>query len=251
MAVWNLTPGEEHPAPQKRKIGTAVAGSLSPQEVADRAESLGARVVFKDCKYRVYPADPKQGPMFFSDKFGDNRTRSNTISSLRRAGIDITAEPEQETSPMTAPTATAVNGKPTAIPPKPWTPTLAKLEQQFKDLLELVTENDTDRDRELTELRDRVASLEERLAATPGAPPAKDPDADLDESILTFMRSAPIKLTAPAIHANLILDVDVPVVKVGKRLQALADSGKVVATGEPSGGNCIYHLPAKSQGSKS
>lgn len=249
MAVWDLTLGAERPV-SKRRSGTAAVGNVTPREVADRAQALGARVDFKDCRYRVYPADSEQGPVFFPDRFGDNRARSNTISALRRAGIDIVAEPEQETSaPMAAPSAPVANGKPVAMPPKPAVPTLAKLEQQLKDLLELVTENDTDRDRELVELRGRVAALEERLAATPGAPPAKDPDGDLDEAILTFMRSAPIKLTAPAIHANLTLDGEVPVAKVGKRLQTLANTGRVIAKGEPSTGSCIYHLPPKTQGS--
>lgn len=240
MTVWNLAPGEEHPTP-KRRTGTAVVGSLTPKQIADRAETLGARVEYKDCKFRVYPSDHEHGPVFFPDRFGDGRARSNTISSLRRAGIDIAAEPEQE-APTSMPTPPAsMNGKVVSTLPKPGTPTLAKLDQQFKDLLELVTENDTDRDRELVELRAQVAELKERLDATPGAPAAKDPDSDLDEAILAFMRSAPIKLTAPAIHANLTLDV--PAVKIGKRLQVLADAGKVLATGEQ--GNCIYHLPSK------
>lgn len=256
MTVWNLTPGEERPTAPKRRTGTAAAGSLTPQEVADRVAALGARVELKDGRYRVHPADPKQGPVFFSDRFGDNRTRSNTVSSLRRAGIDIVTDPEQETSPpMASPppsTPVNVNGKPTPTAPKPGSPTLTKLEQQFKDLLELVTENDTDRDRELVQLRGRVTALEARLAATPGAPPAKDPDSDLDEAILMFMRSAPIKLTAPAIHANLTIDGEVSVVQVGKRLEVLADAGKVIDRGDPSSGNCIYHLPFKTtQESKS
>lgn len=251
MTVWNLAPGEEQPAtPPRRRNGTATVGSLTPQQIADRATALGARVEFKDSRYRVFPADQNQGPVFFSDRFGDSRARSNTISALRRAGIDLVTDPEQE-SPQSMATKSPVNGVQAPIELRPNTPTLAKLDQQFKDLLELVTENDTDRDRELTQLRERVTSLEERLASTPGAPPAKDPDADLDEAILTFMRSAPIKLTAPAIHANLPIDGDATVAKVGARLRLLSDAGKVIATGEPAGGNCIYHLPAKPRGSKS
>lgn len=241
MAVWDLEPGNERPIIKQRRTGTAVAGCLTPREVADRARSLAARVEFKDGRYRVYPADPEQGPIFFPDRFNDNRARSNTISALRRAGIDIVTQPEQETAPMAATAAPSRNGKAAPTVPKAATPTLEKLEQQFKDLLELVTENDTDRDRELGELRSRVTTLEERLAATPGAPPAKDPDSDLDEAILAFMRSAPIKLTAPAIRANLTVDVSEE--KVRARLRLLADAEQVVATGNPASENCIFNLP--------
>lgn len=243
MPVWSLTPGEEQPVTStRRRTGTMAASGLSPQEVADKAADCGARVELKSGKYRVYPVDPAQPPVFFADRFDHNRTRLNTITSLRRAGIDIISDIEETPEPMTAPTVPAVNGKSAPTAPKPGPASLTKLEQQFKDLLELVTENDTDRDRELVELRARVTELENRLAATPGAPPAKDPDSDLDDAILAFMRSAPIKLTAPAIHAN--LDQEMSAAKVAKRLQCLADGGKVARTGDPASGNCIYHLPA-------
>jgi hypothetical protein len=249
MTVWNLATGEEHPVvTPKRRTGTSAVASLTPQEVADRAAASGARVDFKNGRHRVYPTDTDQAPVFFPDRFGDNRTRLNTISALRRAGIDIGNDPDKETTPMTASTAPAMNGRSPAGPAKPGAGQLTKLEQQFKDLLELVTENDTDRDREMTQLRGRIAALEERLAATPGAPPAKDPDADLDEAILNFMKSAPVKLTAPAIHAN--LSQEIPVEKVAERLQVLARANRVIATGEPSAGTCIYHLPTSGLGSQ-
>lgn len=233
----------------RRNAGTVTVSGLSPHQVAERASAMGARVELKSGRYRVYSTDPNQPPVFFADRFDHNRTRLNTISSLRRAGIDIANYQEETPEPMTAPTMRAVNGKSAPTAPKPGPASLTKLEQQFKDLLELVTENDTDRDRELVELRTRVTELETRLAGTPGAPPAKDPDGDLDDAILAFMKSAPIKLTAPAIHAN--LDPDVSAAKVAKRLQILADAGKVARTGEPASSNCIYHLPATGTGGRS
>lgn len=226
----------------RRKAGTVAVSGLSPQQVADRAAALGARVEYKDGRYRVFPVDSDHPPVFFADRFDHNRTRLNSITALRRAGIDIINDREETTGTMTTSAVHAVNGKSAPPASKPGAASVARLEQQFKDLLELVTENDTDRDRELVELRARVTELETRLAGTPGAPPAKDPDGDLDDAILAFMKSAPIKLTAPAIHAN--LDPDVPAAKVAKRLQALAEVGKVVRTGEPASGNCIFHLPA-------
>lgn len=234
MAVWNLDPGAEQPIPITRNKGAKKAPDLTPVEIARRAQELGARVEFKDGKYRIYPPDRTKSPVFMSEKFGDPRSSRNAISELRHAGLDVLTEPqtEQET-PTMAPTP----GTRTAPKPGPSTTAraAAALEQQFKDLFELVTT-------ELEKLNDRVDDLETRLAATPGAPPAKDPNADLDEAILAFMQATPIKLTAPVIAANLTLAEPVNAERVAGRLDTLAELGTVTASGEPE--NRLYHAEA-------
>lgn len=120
----------------------------------------------------------------------------------------------------------AINGKPVAKPGPP--STTARLEQQQRDLLELVTD-------QLDQLAARLADIETRLAATPGVPPARDPNSDLDDAIVAFMASAPIKLSGEVIAANLD---GVTAQQVWSRLGALAKAGRVDQDGD------LYRLQA-------
>lgn len=238
MPTWDLTPGAEQPiapSPAKLDMRTAGVGSLTPMEICRRATELGCRVEFKGTRYRVYPPDKSVPPITIPDRFGDLRAPKNAVADLRRAGVDVLTAPDKEPTVPTTATSPSVNGKPAPKPgtPTPATQTLRALEQQVRDLLELVTELDATRQADNETLTAHITDLETRLASTPGAPPARDPNADLDDAILGFMRSTPIRLSAPVIAAN--LDGDTPAEQVAARMEALAEVGKVTATGDGSG----------------
>ena len=86
MPVWNLEPGAEGPATPGRPKRT---GNITPTEVASRAEASGARVELVSGRYRVYPPDRSQSPIFFGERFDNGRARLNVIAALRRAGVDV------------------------------------------------------------------------------------------------------------------------------------------------------------------
>lgn len=119
------------------------------------------------------------------------------------------------------PTPTDLAPRNGAPRPAPTSPAVDGLRQQVQTMLEMLAEAD----KRVGQLVARVDELESRLAATPGAPPAKDPHADLDDAIVALLGSTPIKLTADVVAANLPEETAMDL--VAERLQRLADAGRV------------------------
>lgn len=242
MAVWDLAPGAECPVTPNRAARRGAV--LTSKELAERAESLGARVELRGGRYRVYPPDPTKPPVFFGTRLHRGSEYRNIVGQLRRVGLDVLPEPPKEPpmpSPVDVAESVARNGagrKPAAS-----TAALAELREQVAAMLEMLAEAET-RDRVLGERLDRLTA---RVDATPGAPPERDPTAELDEAILALMKATPIKLLAAVVAENLTGERVDPV-QVDERLRALAAAGRVLAqpTG-PGAATCFYHLPINGQ----
>lgn len=242
-------------------------GNLAPAEIAKRAEQLGARVEFAGFKYKIFPADPSQRPIFFADRFTNGADRSNVLARLRRAGLDVTAEPiseEKSAMPVAAATPAAMpERKPVAVAARQpatvtFLPTVGELHEQVKTMFEMLAEAESRVDANAAETaklrteldalraanaeqRKRITALERRVAGGGAAP--KDPNAELDAAILAFMRATPVKLTAAVIAAN--IDVETSGNMVGKRLQALAGAGKIEVCSDPADKRRVYRMPVE------
>lgn len=72
-------------------MATAGVGSLTPQQVADRAERwFGARVDYRTTgKIKIYPKDSAQPLVVIADRWSNGSDRLNSIKRLQRAGLDV------------------------------------------------------------------------------------------------------------------------------------------------------------------
>lgn len=216
MTVWNLEPGCERPVP--RMNGAPVAktgiGNLSAAEIANRCESwYGARVEEENNRYKVYPPDPTQRPVFFARKLHNGPEIPNVVNTLRKAGLDVTTEPATEEPAPMKPTPADVaaqirNGSPIRKSEdqdeQDLLALLAEAERQI-DMLKRTTKVQQERIGELDQgvrdatklashaanqairLADRVARLEQR----PTAEPAKSTAQVIREVVLAFLQRRP------------------------------------------------------------
>lgn len=148
------------------------SGNLSPQEVARRAESWhGARVVVDKHKIKIFPKDPAHKPVFLPDRFSNGTDRSNALTWLRKAGIDVMTEPpkpapaaaDREEPAVSVPNPTvlaktSVNGtKPEAAAPS---------SSDYETVLAMLAEaeqRDKDRRAEIADLAKTVDELSARV----------------------------------------------------------------------------------------
>lgn len=246
----------------------ARTGNLTPEQIVARAEALGARVELRGLAWRVFPPDPDQPAVTVPRRVSYGRSHLNTVTALRRVGLDVTAPPpdqrpdqrkDQPTMPTPTPATLAARRANGAVHPSPTA--LDEVRQQLQTVLEMLAEadtRDTARQAALDELRTELATVQgdcNRLRAdlnrtrtdlarlgremTAGGVRA-DPNAALDAAIHEFMASTPVKLTAAVIAANIGMEVSGN--QVGKRLQALAAAGRVVHVDGP-GSAKVYRLP--------
>jgi hypothetical protein len=139
MTTWNLERGAERPLlnpPRRPVIGI---GNITPKQIADRAEELGARVASTGDRYKIFPPDPDQDMISIPARMGNGTERANLIARLRRAGLDI-----MKPSPADIPRKT-INAA-------------ASAPVDTSALLEMLAESE----RRHAELLDRVRTLEER-----------------------------------------------------------------------------------------
>lgn len=230
MTVWNLEPGAEQPVTRRPPR----VGNLTAADIVRRCGQLGARVErASGGGWRVFPPDRARPPVSVPSRLQHGRGHLNVVTALRRAGLDVTTEPAKETA---MPTPTDVPRRPAG---GPTAAVVAELREQVETMLGMLAEADT-RNRQLAERVDRLTA---RLDATPGAPPERDPHADLDEAIVALLRTAGIKLPPAAVAAN--LDGDHPADLVEQRLTELAARGDL-ALDESAPGTHLYRLPAAS-----
>lgn len=156
-------------------------------------------------------------------------------------------KPSAPTPPAAAASATRAKPGPKpgvaaarAAEVKKLTERVDKTEEGHADLLTLISELESAHQKQLDAITARLADVETRLNATPGAPPPPDPDAHLDEQILELMRSAPITWSVELIAVNLQLDYG----RTKARLEKLVASGHVDAL--PAG---FYKISVTAQGS--
>jgi len=78
-----------------QKAGT---GNLTPEEILERCEKLGAttRPAGGNKSYMVYPPDKTKDPISISQRWSNGSDRSNAIQRLYRAGLDVLNWPPPE-----------------------------------------------------------------------------------------------------------------------------------------------------------
>jgi hypothetical protein len=179
MATWDLEPGCERVIMKGvQDMPVSGAGNLSPQEVARRAEDwYGARIDDRTTgKIKIFPADPAQSPVFISDRFSNGSDRSNALSWLRKAGIDVMHEPSkpetqngktERTNDMTI--ESSMNGHPTPAvlaTPKPAGAVASHADYEtVLGMLAEVEQRDQARRAEIAGLNRTVDSLCQRVEA--------------------------------------------------------------------------------------
>lgn len=150
MTTWNLETGCETIVPRRRP---PVPKTLTAHEIADRCEALGARVDRSGNRYKVYPPDQSQRPVFFARKLHSGPEIPNILNTLAKAGLDVLAEPEKEPAPVPEPLTQRMsdalrNAKPSPpparngrIPTPPSAPRINPAEPRTEDeLLGLLVE---------------------------------------------------------------------------------------------------------------
>lgn len=183
MATWVLEPGCERPLlkplPHERhdpmKIGT---GTLDAETIVDRAERwYSARVDKIGTRYRIYPPDTTQSPVFLSTRLGNGTARRNAIAQLSRAGIDVTRPPTHETSDATPAATTSEETTPVLVTATPADLPAArkngtKPSSDLDTVIGMLTEAEsrilgllTDAEGRITTLTAKIAAQDETIAA--------------------------------------------------------------------------------------
>lgn len=152
-------------------------GSLTPAEIADRCERwYGARVVRPgedgSDRYKVYPPDPSHRPIFYARKLHSGPEIPNIVNTLRKAGMDILAEPDKEDPPVPTPADIAAkvrtNGAPVTTPKAtPDYDTLIEMLAGAERRVDRVQENLLAEVEIRRELQERVERLETEARAFP------------------------------------------------------------------------------------
>lgn len=234
------------------------SGNVSPQQLAEWAGDLGARVEKNGTCYKIFPPDARQRPVFIKLKLGKGRDLTNTILQLKRAGLDVMSKENDVKQPLVSPAQVAeLRGRATeARPSSPAVRSapeprddateellamLAEAEQRITSLVERIDSQSRNLQAEIEMRREDIGLLTARVDRLEKGEPPPDPNAEIDGEILRFMSENRIQLSGSIIASN----IGEKPQAVGKRLQSLLARQLVNSNeGHVTGNRLYWHRDA-------
>jgi hypothetical protein len=238
-------------------------GNITPQDMADRAEAMGARVVAVGDKIKVFP--PNGGGMIvLPTRMGNGTERANLIARLHREGLDVMTPPEK---PRPTPLVIPAKKGPATVPTTDTETLLGLLGQAEQRITSLTSRVDLtvsrvealelERDvlmRARDNLVKRVTELERAGGTAAPAPPSAIEV--VRQLVLDFLSAhRGLKMTPETIKSNIIdsIPADAGATYVANACKDLALAGKIQGGGTngrdgkaPSGHRGIYWMDPES-----